>query len=357
MRLINSKAGIGMRSAESLFMRVGTAVFLFCVAARAQFRASVPLVLAPTTVTDSKGRYIDGLTANDLILYDNNVPQAIQMDWTEYPISLVVVIQTSSNSGPVIDKLGGSGILFTQLLAASGGETAIVSFSDHIIVHQDFTSEPDKVTHALRMLRKEGDGAHTLDALAAALSMLENRSPRRRRIVLIIAEKRDRGSAASLSDIAERVQRLNATVYWLTFSPFLKPFTEKPKTMEDVKPEAVRIKVPKCAACPAPDDRAAPLDLGPGGLNYALGELFRLKKPDLSTIFPDTTGGRSIGFLKKKALEDTIQRIAEEVHRQYILSFVPVKSEPGEFHKLRVVVENRPELEARTRAGYWAITQ
>jgi hypothetical protein len=127
--------------------------------------------------------------------------------------------------------------------------------------------------------------------------------------------------------------------------------------MEDLKPEAERIKVPKCALCPAPDDRAAPLDLGPGGLGYALGELFRLKKPDISVILPAATGGRSIGFLKKRALEDTIQRIAEEVHRQYVLSFVPAKSEPGEFHELRVAVKNRPELQARTRAGYWVVPE
>lgn len=308
-------------------------------------------------MTDAKGHYIDGLTAKDLVLFDNNVPQPIQMDWTEYPISVVVAVQTSSNSGPVIDKLGGSGILFTQLLAASGGETAIISFSDEVKVRQDFTSEPDKVTHALQKLRKDGDSARMLDALGAALSMLEQRAPQRRRIVLLIAEKRDRGSEAGLADIAERVQRVNATVYWLTFSPFLQPFTDKPKTMEDLKPEAERIKVAKCALCPAPDDRAAPLDLGPGGLGYALGELFRLKKPDLATILPQATGGRSAGFLKKKALEDTIERIAEEVHRQYILSFVPGKSAPGEFHSLRVAVRSRPELQTRTRAGYWAIPE
>ena len=67
-------------------MRVAAAVLIACICSRAQFRANLPLVLAPTTVTDSKGHYIDGLTANDLILYDNNVPQTIQMDWTEYPI-------------------------------------------------------------------------------------------------------------------------------------------------------------------------------------------------------------------------------------------------------------------------------
>src|ERR1017187_10221208 len=111
-------------------MRPVVCTLVFLSAASAQFKSTVPLVIAPTTVTDPKGHYIDGLTAEDLILYDNNVPQAIQMDWMPLPISLVVAVQTSANSGAVIDKLGGSGILFTQLLAADAGETAVISFSD-----------------------------------------------------------------------------------------------------------------------------------------------------------------------------------------------------------------------------------
>src|SRR5579863_2660165 len=99
-------------------MRVAAALILMTYACWAQFKTTVPLVVAPTTVTDSKGHYIDGLTAEDLILYDNNVPQAIQMDWMPLPISLVVAVETATNSLPVIDKLGRTGLLLTQLLAA-----------------------------------------------------------------------------------------------------------------------------------------------------------------------------------------------------------------------------------------------
>ena len=320
----------------------------------AQFRSTVPLVVAPTTVTDSKGRYVDGLTPADLILYDNNVPQAIRMDWMTYPIDLVVAVETSSNSGAVIDKLGGSGILFTQLLAADAGETAVLSFSDAVTVHQDFTGNPDSVIHALRMLRKEGGQAHMLDALRQALIMLERRPPGRRRIILMIAERRDRSSKAKLPEVMERVERLNAAVYWLTFSPFLEPFTVRPKTAEDLKPEAERIKMKKCALCPPPDDTAVPPDLGPGGLIYALGELMRLHQPDLSSLFTSTTGGRTLSFLKKHALEQAIQLVGEEVHRQYILTFEPKGGDAGKFHAVRVEVKNRPELQAKTRDGYWA---
>jgi VWFA-related protein len=332
----------------------GGIVVLTCIG-WAQFKSTVPLVVAPTTITDFKGHYVDGLTPEDLILYDNNVPQAIHMDWMTYPISLVVAVQTSSNSGAVIDKLGGSGILFTQLLAADAGETALISFSDEVKVHQEFTTNADFVTHSLRMLRKEGEGAHMLDAIRQALIMLEHRLPGRRRIILMIAEKRDRSSNAKLPDVVERVQRLNASVYWLTYSPFLQPFTVKPKTAEDLKPEAERIKIKKCALCPPPDETPVPADLGPGGLLYGMGELIRLHQPDLSGLFTKTTGGRTLNFLKKSALEQAIQLVSEEVHRQYMLSFEPKGGEPGKFHTLRVEVKSRPELQVKTREGYWAL--
>src|ERR1700730_15430316 len=195
-------------------MRVAAVLTLLSFSGWAQFKSTVPLVVAPTTVTDAKGHYVDGLTPEDLILYDNNGPQAIQMDWMTYPLDLVVAVQTSSTSGAVIDKLGGSGILFTQLLAADAGETAVISFSDEVKVHQEFTGNPDLVIHALRMLRKEGGDAHMLDAIRQALLMLEQRQPQRRRIILMIAEKRDRSSKTKLPDVVERVQRLNASVYW-----------------------------------------------------------------------------------------------------------------------------------------------
>lgn len=308
-------------------MRVPATIILLACTCWAQFKSTVPLVVAPTTITDAKGRYVDGLTAEDLVfydnvLYDNNVPQKIQMDWIRYPIDLVVAVQTSSNSGAVLDKLGGAGILLIQGLAADAGETAVVSFSDRTKIHQDFTGDPDLVINALRMLRKEGDDAHMLDGLQQALRMLERRPRERRRIILMIAEKR----------------------YWLTFSPLLQP-----------KPEAERIKIGTCAQCPAPDETPVPPDLGPGNPIYAIGELIRLHQPDLSSLFIRTTGGRALNFLKKNALEHAIQLVSEEVHRQYILSFQPMGDQPGKFHAIRVAVQDRPEFQVKTRQGYWAL--
>ncbi|HVW11961.1 MAG TPA: VWA domain-containing protein [Bryobacteraceae bacterium] len=336
-------------------MRAAAVFFILTATAGAQFKSTTQLVVAPTTVTDEKGRFVDGLTPDDLILTDNSVRQAIQMDWMTYPIDLVVAVQTSANSGPVIDKLGGAGILLSQMLAGGAGETAMISFSDTVKLHQDFTADPDKVTNAMRMLRMEGGDAHELEAIGQALTMLAARPPARRRIILMIAEKRDRGSDAKLPEVMAKAQRLNAAVYWVTWSPFLQPFTVKNKVKEDLKPIAARQPFRACISCPRRDETPVPYEPGPGGLVYALGELAHLTQPDLSTLFTETTGGRALGFLKKDALEQAIQLISLEVHRQYILTFQAPVGQPGAFHSIQVTVKGYPKLRVSTRSGYWAV--
>jgi VWFA-related protein len=336
-------------------MRAVLLCLVLIAPARAQFKSTTQLVVAPVTITDAQGRFVDGLSVDDLILTDNSVPQTIQMDWMTYPIDLVVAVQTSANSGPVIDKLGGTGILFSQMLAGGAGETAMISFSDTVKLHQGFTADPDSVTHAMRMLRMEGGDAHALDAIAQALTMLAARPVGRRRIILMIAEKRDRGSDAKLTDVMARAQRLNAAVYWVSWSAFLQPFTVKNKVKEDLRPEAERRPYRACISCPRRDETPVPYEPGPGSLRYALGELAHLTQPDLSGLFTETTGGRALSFLKKDALEQAIQLIGLEVHRQYILTFEAPAGQPGAFHSIQAAVKGNPKLRVTTRSGYWAV--
>ena len=216
----------------------------------AQFKSAVPLVIAPVTVKDAKGEYIDGIATEDLVLYDNNVRQQTRMDWMEYPIDLVIAVQASDNSGAVIDKLGGSGILLTQLLAADRGESAFLSFSDEVKLHQTFTADPDPITRAFRMMRKEGEGANMLDALLQTQVLLDARPAGRRRIVLMIAEKRDRGSKAKLPEVMEAVERRNTVVYWLTYSPFLQPFTRETENRRRPEARSGAHQVPQMRALP-----------------------------------------------------------------------------------------------------------
>ena len=54
-------------------------------------------------------------------------------------------------------------------------------------------------------------------------------------------------------------------------------------------------------------------------------------------------------------MEQAIQLVGEEVHRQYILSFEPKGGEPGKFHAIRVGGEEPAGAASKTREGYWAV--
>jgi VWFA-related protein len=335
-------------------MRAAVLCLLSASAAWPQFRSTVPLVVAPTTVKDGKGRIVNGLEPADLILRDNNVIRPIQSDIAVFPISLVVAVESSESSKAVLDKLGSSGILFSQLLAADQGETALISFSDNVTQIVDFTSDPDDLTHELKRMRPDGGGAAVLDGLARALDMLSHRKPGRRLIVLMICESRDRSSQAKLPEVVQRVQQLNAAVYWLTYSTTLTRYTDRRVTtmgdLEDPKERGKDKEKDKEL-----DETPIPTDTPPMDLLAPLKVLAHLTKPNLAELFTRLTGAQEIAFLTKGALEADLHDIGEEIHTQYILTFSPAAGKPGLFHTIRVEVKNRPDLKVKTREGYWAL--
>lgn len=224
-----------------------------------------------------------------------------------------------------------------------------MSFSDDVRLLQDFTADPDVLSHALRNLRVQGDGAAALEAVMQSMRMLSRRSPDRRRIILMIAEKRDRSSKIQMPALLQEAQRQNVAIYWLTYSPLLTPFTNRQKTVGDREKEEDRGKDKKKDAEVLPPDRA------PGSLLSVFTELGHLAKVNAADLLSRTTGARSINFLKQSALEEAIGAIGEEVHRNYILTFQPAPGTPGQFHSIRVEVKGKPELRARTRTGYWTV--
>ena len=174
-----------------------------------------------------------------------------------------------------------------------------------------------------------------------SLSMLAKRKSDRRRILLVIGEKRDRSSKLTFPTVLDAAQRENVLIYWLTYSTFLEPFTAKPKEERDRSGHKT--------------GNPLPPDMAPGSLITIFTEIGQAEKPDNSAILTRTTGGRAINFLKKEALEEAIQAIGAEVHRQYIVSFTPRSSKAGEYHTIHIQVKGHKDLTARTREGYWSV--
>ncbi len=180
------------------------------------------------------------------------------------------------------------------------------------------------------------------------------------RILLVIAQQRDRGSKTKLDTLLRDPALQNATIYWLTYSAFLTPFTSKTKTKwdrmtDEEKKDPLRFQGDH--PFPFPEEEVGlPPDLAPGSLFNIFTSLAQpVTKVDTAALLSRTTGGRTWAFLKKSGLEEAIHAVADEAHQQYIVSFSPQPDAPGVFHSLRAEVKGRPELSVRTRTGYWSV--
>jgi hypothetical protein len=94
------------------------------------------------------------------------------------------------------------------------------------------------------------------------------------------------------------------------------------------------------------------------GMNFVplFAEIFRDAKgifvDNPVEVFTKYTGGREIGFLNQRSLENAVGEIGREIHNQYLISYTPDNKLEGGFHTIRVQVNGGP-YNVRTRPGYW----
>jgi VWFA-related protein len=323
------------------------------------FKVGVRYVLVPVSVLDPDGHgYVNGLQASDFEILDNDKPQKVQAEYTEQPMSVVLVVQANEDVEPLLPKIKKAGILLHGLVTGTDGDLAILAF-DHRMQHiQDFTSDPDKIDDAMQKIRAGSSSARLVDAVVEADHMLKRHDPenKRRRVVLLMSRNTDKGSEAHLQETVRDMQFDNVIVYSVNISKILTALLKK----EDY-PRPANGNIPPEAMPPLPGGgvRSATTDIqqgqGENALNaipplyHSIRDLFKKTPAEAFTQF---TGGRIYSFATQRSLEDAISDIGKDLNSQYVLSYSPTnKDEPG-FHNIRVFV-NQPGLSIRARPGYW----
>jgi VWFA-related protein len=352
-------------------MRKAT-ILLICTAALAQsppatdpskpekdvvIQTNVNVVIAPTTVRDKSGDYVDGLQLQDFELYDNNKLQKITADVRDEPLSLVIAVQKSSNLNDVLPKIQRIGAMLNDLVAGQDGEVAVVAFDHRFQVAQDFTNETQKVSEAMKRLVPGSSQHAVIDAEMQCIRMLRNRPRDRRRVLLLIAEKRDRGSEARLREALTEAQFANVAIYTLDISSTVATLTTRG---DPPPPPSIPTTAQHMPAGAAVTPTTVDQNYYNGNFIPVFEDIFKAVKSlfvdDTLDVFTRFTGGKEYAFVSERSLERAVQGISQELHNQYLLSYTPNNQVEGGFHEIRVVV-NRPNLEVRTRPGYWVATR
>src|SRR5262245_38012835 len=124
--------------------RPGTQIQATPPEALAKISTRVTLVNTPVTVRDSTGAMIHNLDEQDFRITDHCGPQGItHFEVGGDPISLVVVVETSSRVESFLPQLRKTGILFTEQVMGPEAEAAVIGFDDGVKTLQDFTHSHD----------------------------------------------------------------------------------------------------------------------------------------------------------------------------------------------------------------------
>ena len=265
------------------------------------FRGGVQTVALYATVTDESGRLVPDLQQKDFDIYDNGKLQTITVFKSDVqPVTVLLTLDTSGSMTMTLDLLKDAAEAFVIRLLPFD-RARITNFDDKIVTSPEFTSDRDELIRYIHEDVGYGNGTRLWDAVDNSMSKLA--SVQGRRVVLLFTDGDDEGSRLSTYDaVTKRAESEDFMIYSIGLESHVLGITTHP-------------------------------DKG----------IRRLA---------DATGGGYFELKEADDLDSTFTRVADELHRQYVLGFTPEVLD-GKLHQVDVRVR-QPGMSARARKSYLA---
>jgi VWFA-related protein len=175
----------------------------------------VDLVIFNVTVTDSKGRFVKGLSKEDFRLIEAGHQQSIQFVRPEdIPATVGLVIDNSGSMRRKRTEVIDAAMVFARD-SNPQDEIFIVNFNERVFMGLPrglpFTSDLNQLSAALGTTRAEGKTA-LYDGLTTALKHVEQGTHQRKALVLI-SDGGDNASGETEKSVLALAEKSNATIY------------------------------------------------------------------------------------------------------------------------------------------------
>lgn len=322
------------------------------------FSTEINVVSIPVVVTGPKGVYIHGLEKTDFTVIDNDVPQEItDFDVSFQPISMVICVQTSDRIESMLDQLQKTAYLFTQAVLGEFGQTAIIGFDSRIKVLSEFTNDPKKIDRVLSHLRVGANGIRVSDAVYEGIRMLLKQPENHKRVVVVISEGQDNGSQIRLGETVRTAQLNGIEIYSIYLSTLKSRLKDPPAPPRSPYPAGISPlpAAPGTVATPTTQQQshyAATPNMIPLIADLIVGVKNLIFRDALAALSAGT-GGRNFKPLTDEGLQNSIVKIGEDLHSQYLLSYSPNNlNDRGIYHEVKIQVPYS-NAELRYRPGYF----
>jgi Ca-activated chloride channel homolog len=308
---------------------VALALAAALLVAQGPFKSGASTVAVFTTVTDAAGRLVPDLDRTQFEVYDDGRLQTITTFASDVqPITVVLMLDRSLSMLSNFDLVVDAANAFVDRLLPND-RARIGSFSDRVQVDpHDFTSDKDVMRTILKSELQPPGPTPLWNALGVAMTALLHEPGRR--VVLVFTDGMD--------------QPLNHASRNVTFKEVVRRSEQ-----EDVMIYAIGL----AGHLPFGTFGRPGGGGGIGGIGGWGSRRGGEDKPDPGLqVLAQASGGGYFELTATDDLSPTFARVADELHRQYVLGFVPEKLD-GKAHKLEVRVKGGG-LSARARKTYIA---
>jgi Ca-activated chloride channel homolog len=262
------------------------------------FRASSNLVEVYAAVTDSRGRYLDDLTATEFSVVEGDHSQAITaFENHTASVSVALLFDTTGSMEATLPSLKSAALHLLDELRPDDS-VAVYGFNDRVAELQPFTTEKFAAKRAV--LRAHAAGSTALyDALLRVNHDLAARPGKK--VIIVFTDGDDNSSMLTADDVIEGAKTRGIPIYTIAEGEAL---------------DSLQLL-----------DRLANMSRSTGGRPFVVRKL-----SDIATVF---------------------EKVSEDLMHGYLLAFQPRSGDDRGWHAIKVVLPAHKGDQIRAREGYY----
>jgi Ca-activated chloride channel homolog len=335
-------------------------------------RVETQLVSVPATVTNSSGRPLMGLRAENFLLFENGQQQKIaDFATTDAPFEIALLLDTSGSTRVDVDLIRQAANSFISALRP-GDRVAIVAFNTarqgqtvaaKVDVLSTLTGDRKLLRNAIASLGSS-NGTPFYDALGLIADEVfrvpAREEVRGRRAIVALTDGVDSTSASDFQTARAKLSRIGVATYFIEVNT--EDFVED-RLLKDCQDDGRltlstkqlqryrQVFFPRAR----PEDYVDFCQMGQFERMQISRDLYKLARREMDELAKGS-GGRNFLAASLQDARAAFARVATEIGTQYSLGYYPTnKARDGKFRSIRVEVRGTPDrAQVRAREGYTA---
>jgi Ca-activated chloride channel homolog len=281
-----------------------------------RFKIEASFVKVPVTVSDSKGRMIQGLRRDDFRIFDEGEERSIDnfiLDKT--PLSVVLLLDVSGSVRDELEEIKDAAVLFSRAFDRED-RIAVVTFADKVALLQDWTNDSGKIR---KSLKKTEPGFRTafFDALLTVRAE-RFKHVSGKKVVIVLTDGVDNESKAGFDAVLHDLVQSDVALYIVSRTRLVLPQIQSQARIEFLN--QVMKNVLKD--------------------NSDFVELYFREKEIALEHLAESTGGRVLYPAQLSDLSSSYEELSRELKSQYLLTFRPPSESDKRFRSIRVHCSN-----------------